>query len=73
MSRSVKKTGVYKDKATSGKRIGNKIFRRTSKQKVKRSIHDEDILLPEDKSELINDYDVVDWRTYKDEPKAKRK
>lgn len=60
MSRSVKKKPIIKDKPTSGKRIGSKKFRRKSKQKVKRI--DEDTILPEDKSEVINDYDVSDFK-----------
>lgn len=60
MSRSVKKKPIIKDKPTSGKRLGNKMFRRKSKQKVK-NITD-DTILPKDKSEVINDYDVSDFK-----------
>lgn len=58
MSRSYKKNKIVKDKPTRGKRIGNKLFRRKSKLDVK---SDKEILLI-DKSEVINDYDVSDYR-----------
>lgn len=35
-------------------------MRRQTKQKLK--IYDENTLLLEDKSEVINDYDVCDWK-----------
>lgn len=71
MSRSKKKVGIYKSKATFGKKWGNRKFRRKSKQKAKKP--DEDTMFPEDKSEVINDYDVCDWKWFTDDPKAKRK
>lgn len=58
MSRSYKKNKIIKDKTTEGKSLGNKIFRRKSKQKVKLLLEDE---LPHNKSEVINDYNVSDY------------
>lgn len=69
MSRSVKKIGIYKDKPTFGKKLGNKKFRRKTKQKIKNSEEE----LPIDKSEVINDYDVCDYKFFSKDKKAKRK
>ena len=69
MSRSYKKQSIIKDKPASGKRLGNKKFRRKTKQKAKtiKSIDwdsiEDPMLFPEDKSEVINDYDVCDWKS----------
>lgn len=59
MSRSYKKHPIIKDKDKDFQKIGNRKFRRKSKQKNKLS--DPDAILPIDKSEVINDYDVTDW------------
>lgn len=62
MSRSFNKNKIIKDKSrhskNSGKTIGNKMFRRKSKEKTKLLLEDE---LPHDKSEVINDYNVSDY------------
>lgn len=60
MSRSYKKQPVLKDKNKGMQKIGNRKFRRKSKQKNK--LNDPDAILPIDKSEVINDYDVTDWK-----------
>ena len=63
MSRSYKKKPIIKDKPTSGKRLGNKKFRRKTKQLTKKKDVDfEEVLFLEDKSEVINDYDVSDYK-----------
>lgn len=60
MSRSVKKKAIIKDNSSGFKEIGNRKFRRKSKQKTK--LNDPDVILPIDKSEVINDYSVCDWK-----------
>lgn len=60
MSRSYKKKAIIKDSGLGFKTLGNRKFRRKSKQKVK--LNDPDSVLPVDKSEVVNDYDVCDWK-----------
>ena len=60
MSRSYKKNLVIKDHPKGAKKDNNKRFRRKVKSKLK-GISD-DTLLPLDKSEVMNDYDVSDYK-----------
>lgn len=60
MSRSYKKQPVIKDKPTDGKRAGNKSFRRKEKQAMANLEEDK---LPQSKSEVVNDYEVCDYKT----------
>lgn len=59
MSRSYKKKSIIKNKPTFGKKLGNRKFRRKSKAKLKSGKTEE---LPLKKREIINDYDVCDWK-----------
>lgn len=59
MSRSRKKISVVKDQNTYAKRLGNKLFRAKVKDSVSKGKE-----LPYDKSEVVNDWDIVDWKTY---------
>lgn len=63
MSRSFKKINIVKDSNSYGKKSGNKMFRRKSKQITSQVGSDDDLQdeLPVTKSEVINDYDVCDW------------
>lgn len=60
MSRSYKKKNIIKDKSRFAQKSGNRSMRRKIKQKAKKA--DEDTMFPEDKSEVINDYDVSDFK-----------
>jgi len=80
MSRSYKKNKVIKDSPTSGKRTGNKKFRRKTKSLSKQLIklepckgescdhsncdYEDPWMFPESKSEVINDYDVCDFKFF---------
>ncbi len=82
MSRSFKKNKVVKDKPTFGKKLGNKKFRRKTKSLAKtiklpkckgkncdhsNCDYEDTWLFPEDKSEVINDYDVSDYKIFLNE------
>lgn len=58
MSRSYKKD-ILKDKDRFSQKLGNRLFRRKSKSKLK--LLDED-KLPHSKSEVVNDYNVSDYK-----------
>jgi len=60
MSRSYKKKAIIKDSGLGFKALGNRKLRRKSRQKVK--LNDPDSVLPIDKSEVVNDYNVCDWK-----------
>jgi len=64
MSRSYKKNGVLKHKDGYYQKLGNKIFRQKSKTGIR-----EDTELPYNKSEVVEDWNVSDWRYW---PKNKR-
>ncbi len=65
MSNSFKKHKVIKDKSNSkGKKIGSRKFRRNVKNNLQVHIISEDTIFPKDKSEVINDYDVCDYKIY---------
>lgn len=59
MSRSYKKRPVIKDK---GRKDYNKIFRRKERQRLK-----EGKQLPIKTRELVNDWDVCDWKFHGEE------
>lgn len=68
MSRSYKHKNILKDTNKGSKLIGSRKMRRKTKSKLSpRTIIDDELILPEDKSEVINDYDVCDWKIYFDE------
>lgn len=69
MSRSYKKERVVKDKSRSHQKQGSQSMRRTTKQKLKTRSHEDDLLLPIDKSEVINDYNITDWKFRDDKKK----
>jgi hypothetical protein len=71
MSRSRKKVAIVKDNSTGYKKIGNRKFRRKTKNKLHNV--DEDTIFPEDKSEVTNDYDVCDYKWFTDNEIDKRK
>jgi hypothetical protein len=62
MSRSRKKISVVKDQNTYAKRLGNKLFRAKVKDSLSKGKE-----LPYDKSEVVNDWDIVDWFSFTDE------
>ncbi len=59
MSRSVKKVPIIKDKNRFAQKLGNRKFRAVNKMRLK---HGKEELLLNDKSEVIDDYDVSDWK-----------
>lgn len=65
MSRSYKKKKVLKDKSRSHQKLGNRIIRRRNKSKLRNV--DEDTMFEEDKSEVVNDYNVTDWKFFIDD------
>jgi hypothetical protein len=69
MSRSYKKERVVKDKSKSSQKQGSRNLRQKTKQKLKVKPLEEDLILPKDKSEVINDYDVTDWKFRDDDKK----
>ena len=69
MSRSVRKP-VIKDKNKFSQKQGNKTFRGKTKQFIKMGKFEE---LPLDKSEIVNDYDVSDYKWWSKEEEHKRK
>lgn len=64
MSRSYKKNKIVKDGGKSGKQVANRKFRKKVKNKLQNHIITEDTILPINKSEVINDYDVCDWKLF---------
>lgn len=62
MSKSYKKNAFIKDYNPDFKKIRRKKFRRKTKECNKEVLKNEDVIYPEDYSELINDYKVCDWR-----------
>lgn len=63
MSKSYKKNAFIKDYNPDFKKIRRKKFRRKTKECNKEVLKNEEVIYPEDYSELINDYKVCDWRT----------
>lgn len=59
MSRSWKKVSVVKDQNTYAKRMGNKLFRAKTKDSLSKNQE-----LPYDKSEVVDDWDIVDYKQY---------
>jgi len=69
MSRSVRKP-VIKDKNKFSQKQGNKTFRGKTKQFIKMGKFEE---LPLDKSEVVDDYNVSDWKWFSKDEEDKRK
>ena len=57
MARSYKKQVVVKDNSTYFKTLGDKRMRRKTKHAILKELDP-----PIDKSEVMQDYDVTDWR-----------
>lgn len=67
MSRSYKNKNIVKDSNPGSKSIGSRKLRRKTKSKLRiNTVEDEELILPEDKSEIMNDYDVSDWSIHFD-------
>lgn len=62
MSRSYKKEPVIKDKNKKAQKQGSRNLRQKTKQKLKTKPFDEDLMIPITKSEVINDYNVSDYK-----------
>lgn len=74
MSRSYKKKAIIKDSGLGFKALGNRKLRRKSKQVTtlmkctgkdcdhSTCDYEDPFLLPYDKSEVVNDYNVCDWK-----------
>ena len=71
MSRSYKKQNIVKDKNRNAQKQGSKVLRSLTKSKIK-SLPLDDIILPEDKSEVVNDYNVTDWKHKNKKGKGKK-
>lgn len=75
MARSYKKKPIIKDVDKDFKKLGNRKMRSKSKQLTKlikcigkncahcKCDYEDPLLFPQDKSEVVNDYDVTDWKT----------
>ncbi len=61
MSRSYKKKNIVKDKDRGSQKVASKAVRRITKGKLKVANPEEEIL-PEKPSEVIDSYDVTDWK-----------
>lgn len=70
MSRSIKKP-IIKDKNQYSQKLGNRKMR--TKTKILLKMRGEDAALPIDKSELVNDYDVSDYKFINKDKKSTRK
>ena len=71
MSRYYKKQNIVKDKNRNAQKQGSKVLRSLTKSKIK-SLPLDDIILPEDKSEVVNDYNVTDWKHKNKKGKGKK-
>ncbi len=69
MSRSYK-APIIKDKNRFSQKQGNKTFRGKTKQFIKMGKFEE---LPLDKSEVVDDYNVSDWKWFSKDEEDKRK
>ncbi len=69
MSRSTRKP-IVKDKNRYSQKLGNRRMRAKTRDMMKHEKFDN---LPVDKSEVINDWDVSDWRWFDKDVKNTRK
>lgn len=65
MSRSFKKNSIIKDMNKSAKVLGNKLMRKKLSKNI--NFEEDDLILPIDKSEVVNDYDVTDYKFFIDQ------
>ncbi len=63
MSRSYKKQRITKDMDKFNKKLGNKKLRRITKQLIKSGDSE---AVPNKKREVIQDYNVTDWKIFWD-------
>lgn len=62
MSRSFKHIRVIKDKSKFYQTLGDRIMRRIVKSKLKDIT--EDMILPTKKNEIVNQYNITDWKAF---------
>lgn len=70
MSRSIKKP-IIKDKNRYSQKLGNRKMR--AKTKILLKTRGEESIFPIDKSEVVNDYDVSDYKFFNKDEKSTRK
>ncbi len=72
MSRSYKKIGIVKDHNKGSKQISKQKIRNAVNQKLRDINLDNDVVLPIER-EVVNSYDVCDYKWFSDKPENKRK